>query len=69
MLGCVRLCDPMGCSPPGFSVHMESPGKNTVMGCYALLQGYFPMQGLNPLLLCLVHWQAESYINAVLLQL
>ena len=30
------------------------------MGCYALLQGVFPTQGLNPHLLCLLHWQGSS---------
>ena len=35
-------------SLPGFSVHRDSPGKNTGVGCHALLQGTFPTQGLNP---------------------
>ena len=48
---CPTLCDPMYCSLPVFSVHGDSPGKNTGMGCYALLQGIFPTQGLNPGLL------------------
>ena len=26
----------------------DSPGKNTGLGCHALLQGVFPTQGLNP---------------------
>ena len=30
---CLTLCDPMDCSPPGSSVHGESPGKNTRGGC------------------------------------
>ena len=30
------LCDPMDCSPPGSSVHEDSPGKNTGAGCHAL---------------------------------
>ena len=34
--------------PAGFSVHGVSPGKNTRVGCCALLQGIFPTQGLNP---------------------
>ena len=38
----------------------NSPGKNTGMGCHALLQGIFPTQGLNPPLLLLLHWQAGS---------
>ena len=29
----------------------DSPGKNTGVGCYALLQGFFPTQGSNPSLL------------------
>ena len=45
---CPSLCDPMDCSPPGSSVHGDSPGKNTGMGFHALLQGTFPTQGLNP---------------------
>ena len=39
----------MDCSPPGSSVHGDSPGKNTGVGCHALLpQGIFPTQGSNP---------------------
>ena len=43
----VSDCDPMECSPPGSSVHGDSPGKNTGMGCHVLLQGIFPTQGSN----------------------
>ena len=35
-------------SPPGSSVHGDSPGKNTKVGCHTLLQVIFPTQGLNP---------------------
>ena len=42
---CLTLFDPMDCSPPGSSVHGDSPGKNTEVGCHALLQGIFPTQG------------------------
>ena len=49
---CPILCDPMDCSLPGSSVHKDSPGKNTGVGCHALLQGIFPAQGSNP---CLLH--------------
>ena len=38
-------------SLPGSFVHGDSPGKNTGVGCHALLQGIFPTQGLNPGLL------------------
>ena len=44
---CLTLCDPMDCSPPGSSVHGDCPGKNTGVGCHALLQGIFLTQGLN----------------------
>ena len=47
----LTLCGPMDYSPPGFSVHENSPGKNTGVGCHALLQGIFPTQGMNPGLL------------------
>ena len=48
---CLVLCDTMGYSPPGFSVHGDSPGGNTGMGYHALLQGIFPTQELSPGLL------------------
>ena len=34
----------------GTSVHGDSPGKNTGVGCHALLQRIFPTQGSNPCL-------------------
>ena len=59
---CPTLCDPMDCSPLGSSVHGDSPGKNTGVGFYALLQGIFPTQGSKPglphcrwILYCLSH--------------
>ena len=36
---CLTFCEPMDCSLPGSSVCGDSPGKNTGMGCHALLQG------------------------------
>ena len=57
---CPTLCDPKDCSLPGSSVHWDSLGKNTWVGCRALLHGIFPTQGLNPCLLCLLHWQVGS---------
>ena len=45
----LTLCDDtMDCSPPGSSVLGDSPGKDTGVGCHALLQGIFPTQGSNP---------------------
>ena len=37
----------MDCSLPGSSVHGNSPGRNTGVGCHALLQGIFPTQVSN----------------------
>ena len=54
---CLTLCDPMGSS-----VHGDSPGKNTGVGCHFLLQGIFLAQGPNPSLLYLMHWQVESLL-------
>ena len=42
------LCNLMDCGLPGSSVHGDSPGKNSGVGCHALLQGIFPTQGFNP---------------------
>ena len=47
---CPTLCDPLDCSPPGFSVH--GIGKDAGMGSHSLLQGIFPTQELNQ---CLLH--------------
>ena len=59
---CPTLCDPMNCSLPGSSVHGDSPGKNTGVGCHALLQGVSLTQVTNPglphcrqILYCLSH--------------
>ena len=49
---CLILCSFMDCNPPGFCP-WDSPGKNTGMGCHALLQGIFPSRGSNLHLLCL----------------
>ena len=46
-----NILQPMDCSLPGSSVHGDSPGKNTGMGCHALLQGIFLTQRSNPDLL------------------
>ena len=45
---CLTLCNPMDCSPTGSSLHGDSPGKNTGVGCHALVQEIFPTQRLNP---------------------
>ena len=48
---CLTLCDPVDYSPPG---------KNTGVGCHALLQGIVPTEGSKLHLLRLLHWQAGS---------
>ena len=57
---CPTLFNPVNYSLPGSSVHGDSLGKNTGVGCHALLQGIFPTQVSNPHLLCLLHWQVGS---------
>ena len=61
---CLTPYDPMDCSPAGSSVHGDSPGKNTGVGCHFLLQRIFPAQGLNLYLLCyrwsLYHWATNG---------
>ena len=56
LLSCSTLCDPMDYNPPGSSVHGDSPGKNTAVGCHFLLEGVFLTQGSNSPLLHLLHW-------------
>ena len=55
---CLALSIPKDCSPPGSSVHGDSPGKNPGIGCHILLQGIFPTQGLN---LGLTHYRWILY--------
>ena len=45
---CLTFWDPIDCSLPDSSVHRDSLGKNTGVGCHALLQRLFPTHGLNP---------------------
>ena len=56
---CLTLCDPMEYSLLDSLVHGNFPGRNTGVGCHALLQGIFLTQGTNPCLLCLLHRQAS----------
>ena len=57
----LTLCHATGCSPPGSSIHGDSPGKNTGVGCHFLLQGIFPSQGRNPSLFTPLHWLQTLY--------
>ena len=58
---CLTLCNAMESSPPGSSVHGDSPGKNTGVGCHVFLQGIFPTQESNPCLLSLLHCRRILY--------
>ena len=60
LLSCLTLCDPVDCSLSCSSVHGDSPGKNTGVGCHFLLQGIFLAQDSNLSLLGLLLWQAGS---------
>ena len=55
---------PHGLQPTRLLCPWDSPGKNTGVGCRALLQGIFPTQGSNPRLVCLLHWQAGSFTTS-----
>ena len=52
---CPALCDPVRLLYP-----WDFPVKNTGMSFHSFLQGVFPIQGLNPGFLCLLHWQTDS---------
>ena len=45
---CLTLGDLMDCSLSGSSVHRNSPGKKTGLGCLALLQRDLPNPGTEP---------------------
>ena len=67
---CPALCDLMDCSPPGTSVHGDSPGQNTGVDCHALLQGILPTQGLTVILsyaskvmLNILQTRLQQYVN------
>ena len=44
----LTLYNPMDCSLPSSSVHGDSPGKNTGVGCHALFQGNIPNAEIKP---------------------
>ena len=67
MLSCFSCPQPsatlwtVACQAP---LSTDSPGKNTGVGCHALLQGIFPTQGSDPCLSSLLHWQAGSFTTS-----
>ena len=44
---CLTICNSMDSSSPGSSVHGDSPGENTGVGCHVLLQGNLPNPGIK----------------------
>ena len=50
-----RLLVTLWTDPVKLFCPQDSPGKNTGVGCHALLQGIFLTQGLNPCFLQLLH--------------
>ena len=54
---CPTLSWPHGLQLSRLLCPWDFPGNNTWVGCHLLLQGIFPTQDLNPLLL---RWQADS---------
>ena len=57
---CAQSECPTLCNPARLLWPWDSPGKNTGVGCHALLQGIFPTQGLNSCLSHALNWQAGS---------
>ena len=45
---CLNLCDPMDCTLPGSSVHVDSLGKNTGVGLPCPPPGDLPNPGIEP---------------------
>ena len=58
---CLILLRPHGLQPARFLCPWDFSGKNTGVGCHAVLQGVFLTQGSDPPLL---HWQAILYHSA-----
>ena len=53
---------PRGPQPTGLLCSWNLSPKNTGVGCHFLLQGIFPTQGSNLLLL---RWQADSFTTSI----
>ena len=60
VLSHVRLFVTSWTEPTRLLCPWNSPGKNTRVGCYFLLQGIFLTQGSNLYFLHHLHWQVDS---------
>ena len=58
---CPTPCDPLDCNPPGSSVHGIFQARILEWVAIFLLQGIFLIKGLNPCLICLLHWRQILY--------
>ena len=59
---CPTLCDPIGCSPPGSSVHGMFQARTLEwLWDFFLSPGDLSDQGSNPRLLHLLQWQMNSW--------
>ena len=56
---CPTLCDPMDCSPPGFSVHGTFQARILEWNTFPST-GDLPDPGIEPVSLSLLHWQVDS---------
>ena len=66
---CPTLCNPMDCSPPGSSVHGDSPGNNT--GLLFPTPGDLPNPGIKTASLMSPYWAslvAQSITNLPAMQ-
>ena len=57
---CPILCEHMDCRLSGSSVHGDSPGKNTGVGCHFPLWRIFPTQRSST---GLPHFRADSLLS------
>ena len=58
---CIRLFATYGLQPARLLCPWDFPSKKTGVRCLFLFQGIIMTQALNPCLLCLLHWQADSF--------
>ena len=57
---CLTSCNPMDCSPPGFSVHGDSSRQEYWSALLCPPTGDLPDPGITSISLCLLHWQEGS---------
>ena len=57
---CLQFCETLWIVAHHAPLSIGFSSKNTGVGCHAFLQGIFPTQESNLLVLCLQHWQEGS---------